>query len=104
VVSVLIGLFIVLHGLVHFWFVALSQRLVPVGPEVGWSGTSWAFTGLLGDSSTRALASSLFAVAAVALAATGTGVAMRLEWARTLLSAPRLCSRQWSSCCSGMVV
>lgn len=86
-VSILIGVFIVLHGLVHFWFVALSQRLVPVGQEVGWSGVSWAFSGLLGDSSTRALASGLFGLAAVALVASGTGVVMRQEWSRALLSA-----------------
>ena len=39
-----IGLFIVLHGLVHLWYFTLSQRLVEFKPQMGWSGRSWVFT------------------------------------------------------------
>ena len=31
----LIGVFIVLHGLVHLWYVTLSQRLIEFQAEMG---------------------------------------------------------------------
>ena len=49
------GLFIVLHGLVHLWYVVLSQKLVAFQPEMGWVGRSWLLTNVLGDSPTRSL-------------------------------------------------
>jgi hypothetical protein len=76
----LIGLFIILHGLVHLWYFTLSQRLVDFKPEMGWSGKSWLFTGLLGDPTTRLLASVLFVVAAIALVISGVGIFARAEW------------------------
>jgi pimeloyl-ACP methyl ester carboxylesterase len=76
----LIGLLIVLHGLVHLWYVVLSQRLVPFRPEMGWTGRSWLFTPLLGDLSTRFLASALYALAALALVAAGITVLLHSSW------------------------
>jgi hypothetical protein len=32
------GVFIVLHGLVHVWYVTLSQRWVEFQPEMVWTG------------------------------------------------------------------
>lgn len=46
--SFLIGAFVVLHGLVHVWYVTLSQGLVEFQPEMGWSGRSWALSDPLG--------------------------------------------------------
>jgi hypothetical protein len=83
--NLLIGVFIVLHGLVHLWFVTLSQRLVEFQPEMGWSGTSWLFSRFLEDSITRWLASGLYALAAVALVISGIGVAIRAEWWQQVL-------------------
>jgi hypothetical protein len=48
----LIGIFIVLHGLVHLWYVVLSQGLVEFEPEMGWTGESWLLSRLLGESAT----------------------------------------------------
>jgi hypothetical protein len=76
----LISLFIILHGLVHLWYFTLSQRLVNFKPEMGWSGRSWLFTGVLGDPATRLLASVLFVVAAIAFVISGVGIFARTEW------------------------
>lgn len=87
----LIGIFFVLHGLVHLWYVALSQRLVEFQPEMGWSGNSWILSTPIGDSGTRFLASGLFSLAALVFTASGVGIIMRAEWARpTLLGAALL--------------
>jgi hypothetical protein len=88
----LFGLFIVLHGLVHLWFVTLSQRLVAFQPEMGWSGTSWIFTNLLGDSTTRLLASGLYMLVTFAFVLSGVGIFIRADWWRLLLMASAICS------------
>jgi hypothetical protein len=82
---ILIGLFIVLHGLVHLWYFTLSQGVVEFKPEMGWSGRSWIFTGLLGESATRSLASVLYVFAALAFVVSGIGIFIRAEWWRPLL-------------------
>ena len=46
----LIGFFIVLHGLVHMWYFTLSQRLVEFQPEMGWTGKSWLFSNFVQSS------------------------------------------------------
>ncbi len=82
---VLIGIFIVLHGLVHLWYFTLSQRLVEFKPDMGWSGRSWIFTDLLGDSMTRTLVGVLYVVAIIAFVVSGIGIFVRAEWWRPVL-------------------
>lgn len=81
----LIGVFIVLHGLVHLWYVTLSQRLVEFQAEMGWSGRSWLFTNVLGDATTRSLASVLYVLATIAFVAGGVGIFVRAGWWRPVL-------------------
>src|SRR5512134_1985498 len=80
-----IGLFIILHGLVHLWYFALSQRLVEFKPEMGWTGKSWILSNVLGDSITRSLASALFVFATLAFVISGVGMLLRFEGWRTAL-------------------
>ena len=79
------GLFIVLHGLVHLWYVVLSQKLVAFQPAMGWNGRSWLLTNLIGDSPTRSLASLLLILATLGLVLSGIGVMTRGEWWRPVL-------------------
>ena len=48
--------------------------------EPGWTGKSWLFTGILGESTTRSLASILFVLAAIALVIGRFGIFFRTEW------------------------
>lgn len=79
-VNGLIGSFIVLHGLVHMWYFTLSQRLVEYQPEMGWSGTSWLLSNLVGDATTRSLASALYVLATIAFVICGIGIFVRADW------------------------
>lgn len=81
----LLGLFIILHGLVHLWYFTLSQRLVEFKPEMGWTGKSWILSNLLGDSNTRSLASALFVFTTIAFVLSAVGIFGRLEWSWTVL-------------------
>jgi hypothetical protein len=79
----LLGVFLILHGLVHLWFVILSLGLVQVKPgmaDLGWTGKSWLFTGMLGEANAKFLAALLFALAALALLGGGIGFLLRAEW------------------------
>jgi hypothetical protein len=76
----LLGLFVILHGLVHLWFFTLSQRLVEFKPEMAWTGKSWIFSNFLGDSTVRFIASTLFVLAAIAFVISGVGIFARAEW------------------------
>ena len=82
-----IGLFLILHGLVHLWLFTLSQRLIEFKPEMGWSGKSWLLTDVFGDSTTRLLASTLFVVATVAFVASGVAIFFQSDWWWSILLA-----------------
>jgi hypothetical protein len=81
-VRFLIGAFFVLHGLVHMWYVVLSQGLVEFEVEMGWTGESWLMTRLLGDAATRSVASVLYALSTVGFVAGGIGMLARQGWWR----------------------
>lgn len=83
--NILIGIFLLLHGLVHLWYFTLSQRLVKFQPEMGWTGESWLLSNILSDSTIRSLASVLFTLAAAAFLVSGIGVFFRTEWVRSVL-------------------
>jgi hypothetical protein len=86
-VRFLVGIFIVLHGLVHLWFVVLSQRLVEFQAEMGWTGKSWLFSPLPGDAITRSLASVLYVLATIGFVAGGIGIFVQQEWWRPVVVA-----------------
>lgn len=79
---IVLGIFIVLHGLVHLFYVGQSQRLFELQPGMTWPDGSWIFSGLLGDGGTRVLASVLYALAAVAFVAGGIGGLTKQGWGR----------------------
>jgi hypothetical protein len=82
---VLFGIFVVLHGLVHLWYVVLSQRLVEFQADMGWTGESWIFSPLFGDDTTRWLATVLYGLATLGFVAGGIGVFAHQEWWRPLV-------------------
>jgi hypothetical protein len=82
---ILFGVFILSHGLVHLWYVTLSQRLVQFQPEMGWTGESWLFSPLLGDAATRLLATVLYSLAALGFVAGGIGVFAQQAWWRPVV-------------------
>jgi len=76
----LMGTFIVLHGLVHLWFVVLSQRLIAFEAEMGWSGESWLLSNFMPEPATRMLATVLYTLATLGFVAGGVGLFLQQEW------------------------
>ena len=76
----IIGIFIVLHGLVHLLYVGQSRRLFELRSGLVWPDGSWAFSRLLGDSATRWLASITYVLAASGFVAGGIGILLGQAW------------------------
>lgn len=88
---ILSGLFFMQHGLVHFWYLTLSQGWVRYQPAMGWTGESWLLSSWAGDGVTRPLASG-FSVSAVFFLAAGVGLCLNFDLFRLWLLAASLLS------------
>ena len=81
----IIGLFIVLHGLVHLLYAGHSLRRFELQPGMVWPDGAWAFSRLLGDQATRLLASISCVLAALAFVAGGIGILLKQAWWRPVV-------------------
>jgi hypothetical protein len=83
VIRVISGVFLVLHGLVHLLYFGQSARLFELQAGMTWPDASWAFSKLLGDNSTRTLASVLCIAAAAGFVIGSAGILFGQSWWRT---------------------
>ncbi len=79
------GVFLVLHGLVHLLYAGQSARRFELKPGMTWPAGSWAFAKLLGDATTRVLASLACVIAAIGFIAGGAGVLFSVTWWRPVI-------------------
>ncbi len=86
-IRVLSGIFLLLHGLVHLLYFGQSARLFELQSGLTWPDGSWAFSKLLGDSSTRALASAGLILAAAGFVIGAAGIFFGQPWWRTVVVA-----------------
>lgn len=80
-----VGVFLIIHGILHFWYVTVSLRLIKYQAWMGWSGESWLLTSSLGDGVARAIAAVLYSLAAIGFVASGAGLLMERPWFRLVL-------------------
>lgn len=83
--KIIIGVFMVLHGLVHLLYSGQSARFYELQPGMVWPDGAWIFSKLLGDEATRALASFLLALAAIGFVASGAGILLGQAWWRPMV-------------------
>lgn len=83
--SIIFGIFLVLHGLVHLLYLGQSARLFELQAGMVWPDGSWAFTRLFGDEATRVLASILCVLAAIGLVVGGIGIFVSQAWWRPVV-------------------
>jgi hypothetical protein len=85
-IRILIGVFIVLHGLVHLLYFALSRKYFELEPPlVGWPERSWVLSRRLNASTTRSVASVLYVLATILFVVSGISVLIEAAWATPLL-------------------
>ena len=78
--TIIMGIFFVLHGLVHLLYAGQSRRLFELRPGMVWPDGSWLFSKLLGDETTRLLASIWLALTALGFVTGGLGLLVRQDW------------------------
>jgi hypothetical protein len=83
---ILLGVFVVLHGLVHLLYVGQSRRLFELRPGMVWPDGSWAFSKLLGVGVTRWLTSISYALVAIGFVAGGIGILAGKAWSRPVVA------------------
>jgi len=85
--SLIFGIFLVLHGLVHLLYVGQSARYFELKPGMAWPDGSWAFSRLLGDKAARILASALLILVAVGFVVGGICILASQAWWRPVVVA-----------------
>ena len=83
--KIILGIFIVLHGLVHLLYFGQSARYFKLQPKMIWPDGSWVFAKFIGDEPTRILASILCVLAASSFVAGGLGILLSQVWWRPLV-------------------
>ena len=78
----IVGVFIVLHGLVHLLYAGQSRRLFELQAGMVWPDGSWAFAKLFGEAATRWLGSIACLLAALGFVAGGTAILVGQSWWR----------------------
>jgi hypothetical protein len=80
--TIIAGIFLVLHGLVHLLYAGQSGRYFELRPGMTWPDGSWLLSKLPGDPTTRSFATVLLAVTALIFVVGGVGLLFRQEWWR----------------------
>ncbi len=83
--QIVIGIFLVLHGLVHLLYFGQSVRLFQLQPGMVWPDSSWAFSRLMGNEVARALASVSCVLAAIGFVVGGIAIFGTQAWWRPLV-------------------
>ena len=81
----MIGVFIVLHGLVHLLYFGQSRRLFELQPGMTWPDRSWAFSRLLGEEATRWLAGIACILAAIGFIVGSAAILLGQAWWRPVI-------------------
>ena len=82
--TIILGIFFLLHGMVHLLYAGQSLRRFELQPGMTWPDGAWLFSKLLGDETIRLLAAILLTLAALGFAAGGLGLFLRQDWWRPI--------------------
>jgi len=83
--ALFLGIFFILHGLVHLLYAGQSKRFFELRPGMTWPDGSWAFSKLLGDETIRLLSVVLLTLAALGFIFAGLGLVFRQDWWRSVV-------------------
>ena len=81
----IVGVFVVLHGLVHLLYFGQSRRLFELQPDMAWPDGSWAFSRLIGIEITRWLAAIACILATVGFVVGGAAILLGQPWWRPVV-------------------
>ena len=82
---IVVSIFFVLHGVVHLLYAGQSAGKFELSNGLTWPDGALLFSRLLGDGTTRALATAVLIVAALGFATGGAGLLLKQAWWRPLI-------------------
>lgn len=85
--SIIFGIFLILHGLVHLLYSGQSARLFELQKGMVWPDGSWAFEGLVGNEATRMLAIGACILTAIGFVIGGIALFAAQAWWRPVVVA-----------------
>lgn len=84
--EIILGVFLILHGLVHLLYAGHSLGLFTLQEGLSWPDGSWAFSRLIGDQRTGLLGGFAFTLAAVGFVVGGIGFLAGFGWWQPVLT------------------
>ena len=84
---IIMGLFLIAHGLVHLLYLGQSRKLFELSSGMVWPDESWAFSSLLDQDAARRLASGFCLLAALGFALGGLASLFQAGWWRVVVIA-----------------
>jgi len=79
-ILIILGIFLILHGLVHLLYAGQSRRLFELRPNMTWPDSAWLLSKIFHKETTRILTSISLALAALGFFAGGLGLFLRQGW------------------------
>jgi hypothetical protein len=86
-VTILLGLFLVAHGMVYGLYAGQAARLFELKPGLTWPDASWALSGVIGDSAVRWIVTILFLLVAAGFVVSGVALMFRQSWWQVIAAA-----------------
>ena len=90
--SFLTGTFLLLHGMVHVWYVVLAAGWVNFKSEMGWTGESWLLSGIFQPAILKFTAVILHSLSGLLFLAVAVGVYASNTWKMQFLLAVAILS------------
>jgi hypothetical protein len=85
--TIVFGVFIILHGLVHLLYFGHTNQYFALKPGMTWPAGSWTLSNILNESAVRFLVSLFLVVAGIGFIGGGIGVLFNQAWRRGLIIA-----------------
>jgi hypothetical protein len=78
--SIIFGIFLILHGLVHWLYAGQSKQVFELVHGMVWPANSWALSKWLGNTTTRLMASFFLILVSLGFFAGGLGLFLHQGW------------------------
>ncbi len=79
------GIFIILHGLVHLFYMGQSLKLFELKPAMVWPDESWAFSRVISNAALRLFASISLGLSTLGFVVGGISLMLKQTWSQPLL-------------------
>jgi len=84
-IDISINIVLMLHGLVHVWYIVLAQGWVEYQTEMGWTGSSWLLSSRVSENALSWIVTLGYGIAAAGFVMGGVGNITNQVWSQAVL-------------------